>query len=77
MKSLRMHHHPSSEALWERYRTAFDEWALQVELLNQTRERNTLPEAQNRTMTAEAAYRESRNRLVDKMVKAAAVPESI
>ena len=74
MKSSRTHHHPGSEALWEGYRTAFDAWALQVELLNQTSERNTLPEAQGRTMTAEAAYRESRNRLVDKMVKAATVP---
>lgn len=57
--------------LWDRYRTAFDKWAVQVSRLaqvqKQTPETGDLVEAQHQTSAAEAAYRESRDWLMEKI----------
>ena len=63
------------ETLWGRYRSAFDEWASEVDLLSQAQdasESRVLMEAQRRTTAAEANYRESRERLTDSMARPAA-----
>jgi hypothetical protein len=68
------------EHLWHRYRTAFGDWARQVNLLNQVREHapenGLLLEAHQRTTAAEATYRESRDWLTEPMVKAGAFMNS-
>ncbi len=64
-----------SEHLLSLYRAAFKEWASQVGGLDQMRqaasENGVLEDAENRTATAEARYRESRNQLTDEMARGA------
>jgi hypothetical protein len=69
-----------TEDLQALYRTAFDEWALQVGRLDRIRgsapEEGVLEEAQRRTVAAEASYRDLRNRLTEEMGGGTYIAES-
>ena len=58
----------TSARLRKDYKGAFDEWALQVSLLQATTaEGGGTEEAHERAAAAEAAYRDSRDRMTDDM----------